>query len=96
MRTALCQHSTVRHKIYCRKDGGETAARNVVSDFKIMTVPAVKQWPENKVGGSSPRSALRYGEVSFSFWLLEKWCWKHMATGVVTLLLLVPLGSFVN
>lgn len=89
MRTALCQHSTVRHKIYCRKDGGETAARNVVSDFKIMTVPAVKQWPENKVGGSSPRSALRYGEVSFSFWLLEKmvlethgyWCCNPFAAG---------------
>lgn len=57
----------VRRKIYCRKDGGETATRNVVSDFKNMTVPAVKQWPENKVGGSSPRSAQRYGEVSFSF-----------------------------
>lgn len=59
MKTLLCLRGTVRDKTYCKKDRGGGSTLNVESDSNNVISPVVKQRPENKVGGSSPRSAHR-------------------------------------
>lgn len=95
MKTLLCLRGTVRDKTYCKKDRGGGSTLNIVSDSNNVISPVVKQWPENKVGGSSPRVSTQI-ERSFFFLLVAGKNVLEVTNGIVMLAMPVLLGFFVN